>query len=272
VIKRLKNTINIYIRRSYASIFSSNKLLIKFNKLLLDLCLSALGYGNWRGMMESGEDFFIKKYLSNNQINLCLDVGANIGNYSKLLLEETNSKVISFEPIPFNFKRLSDNLSDYSDRAILVNKGISNKSGTLEINYNENLPSFASFVREMNHHEYIHNNETLEIEVISIDDFIRENQITEIDFIKIDVEGFEYEVIEGAFETFNSIKPKYVQIEYGWHQLIRNYTLNYFAEKLSNYNVYQLTYNNMKLVDPKDSYANFYLYSNFVFIRKDIDQ
>lgn len=268
----LKSILNTSIRRSYASIFSSNKLLIKFNKLLLDLCLSALGYGNWRGMKESGEDFFIKKYLSNNQIKLCLDVGANIGNYSKLLLEETNSKVISFEPMPFNFKKLSNNLSDYSDRTILVNKGISSKSGTLDINYNENLPSFASFIRESNHHEYVQNNETLEIEVISIDDFIRENHITEIDFIKIDVEGFESEVIEGAFETFNSIKPKYVQIEYGWHQLIRNVNLNYFAKKLSNYNVYQLTYNNMKLVDPKDSYANFYLYSNFIFIRKDIDE
>ena len=61
---------------------------------------------------------------------------------------------------------------------------------------------------------------------------------------------------------------KYAQIEYGWHQLIRNTTLNYYAEKLSNYNVYQLTYNNMKLVDPKDSYANFHLYSNFVLYEK----
>lgn len=272
MLSRFQGNLNIFIRRSYASIFSSNKLLIKFNKLLLDLCLSALGYGNWRGMKESGEEFFIKKYLSNQPINLCLDVGANIGNYSKLLLAETNSKVISFEPLPFVFKKLSDNLSDYSDRTTLVNKGISNKSETLKIHYNENLPSTASFVKESNHLEHIQNNETLEIEVTSIDDFCRENQITEIDYIKIDVEGFESEVLEGAFETFKSIKPKYVQIEYGWHQLIRNTTLNYYAEKLSNYNVYQLTYNNMKLVDPKDSYANFHLYSNFVFIRKDIDQ
>lgn len=272
MLRSLQGRINIFIRRSYASIFSSNKLLIKFNKLLLDLCLSALGYGNWRSMKESGEEFFIKKYLSNKPINLCLDIGANIGNYSKLLLEETNSKVISFEPQPFVFKKLSDNLYNYSDRTTLVNKGISNKSGALKIHYNENQPSLASFVEEVNHLEHIQNNETLEVEVTSIDDFCRENQITEIDFIKIDVEGFEYEVLEGAFETFKSIKPKYIQIEYGWHQLIRNTTLNYYAKKLSNYNVYQLIYNNMKLVDPKDSYANFHLYSNFVFIRKDIDQ
>jgi len=174
MLRRFQGNLNIFIRRSYASIFSSNKLLIKFNKLLLDLCLSALGYGNWRGMKESGEEFFIKKYLSNQPINLCLDVGANIGNYSKILLEETNSKVISFEPLPFVFKKLSDTLSDYSDRTTLVNKGISNKSETLKIHYNEYLPSHASFVKESNHLEHAQNNETLEIEATSIDDFCRE--------------------------------------------------------------------------------------------------
>lgn len=56
-------------------------------------------------MKESGEEFFIKKYLSNQPINLCLDVGAYIGNYSKLLLEETNSQVISFESLLFVFIR-----------------------------------------------------------------------------------------------------------------------------------------------------------------------
>ena len=123
----LRGKLNIFIRRTYASIFSRNKILIKLNKLFLDLCLSALGYGNWRGMKESGEEFFINKYLSNKPINLCIDVGANIGNYSKLLLEKTNSKVISFEPLPFVFRKLSDNLSNYDDRIMLVNKGVGKK-------------------------------------------------------------------------------------------------------------------------------------------------
>ena len=267
----LRGKLNIFIRRTYASIFSRNKILIKLNKLFLDLCLSALGYGNWRGMKESGEEFFINKYLSNKPINLCIDVGANIGNYSKLLLEKTNSKVISFEPLPFVFRKLSDNLSNYDDRIMLVNKGVGRKSENLSIHYNNNFPSFASFSKEVGDYDPKKHDEMLEIEVTSLDDFCRDNNITEIDFIKIDTEGFEGEVFEGAVETFNSIQPKYIQIEYNWHQLIRSTSLNFFAKALSNYNVYQLTYKNMKLVDSKDPYANFFLYSNFVFIRKDCD-
>ena len=104
-------------------------------------------------------------------------------------------------------KKLSDNLYNYSDRTTLVNKGISNKSGALKIHYNENQPSLASFVEEVNHLEHIQNNETLEVEVTSIDDFCRENQITEIDFIKIDVEGGELGVLQGAETTLLRHQP-----------------------------------------------------------------
>ena len=61
--------------------------------MLLDLVLSARGYNNSSNFIESGEEFFIKKYLSNKTIRLCIDVGAGEGKYTHLLLKETTSKV-----------------------------------------------------------------------------------------------------------------------------------------------------------------------------------
>ena len=260
-----------YLKSLYAYIFSSNKSLIRINKIILNLALSALGYNNYRNSRETGEEFFIEKYLSKKKINLCFDIGANIGNYSKLLLSKTKSKVISFEPLPHVFNELKENLAAYSDRILFVNKGIGSKNETIAINYNNSSNSHASFSEEVNDISYLNNNEKLLVEVITIDDYCKENNIASIDFIKIDTEGFEKEVFEGAIKTFEKIKPKFIQIEFNWHQLFRNTSLLFFSRKLPDYEVYQLTYNNIRKVDVKDPFSNIYMFSNFVFIRKDLD-
>ena len=109
------------------------------------------------------------------------------------------------------------------------------------------------------------------VNVISLDIFCKNNNIKKIDLIKIDVEGFEKEVIEGGYKTIQDIKPKYIQIEYGLHQIFTNTNLHFFFQKVKNYNIYQLTPNNMRKVSSIDPFSNIYLFSNFVFIRKDID-
>ena len=257
----------LFVRSLYARTFSKNNFLIKINNRILDLALSALGYNNYRNEKESGELFFIQKYLSNKSISLCFDIGANVGDYSKLLLDNTKANVISFEPLPFVFRELSVNLSNYSDR-VLVNSGVGEKSETLPIHFNQNASVLASFSNEVKQVGYVSNTESVMIKAVSIDDYCRDNN-TEIDFIKMDTEGFEK--VDGAKETFQIIQPKFIQIEFNWHQLFRSTSLHYFAEKLPNYNVYQLTYNGMRKVDSKFPYSNFYLFSNFVFVRKDCD-
>ena len=41
------------------------------------------------------------------------------------------------------------------------------------------------------------NSKTIEVDVMSFDEYVNENGIDKIDFIKIDVEGFENQVIIG---------------------------------------------------------------------------
>lgn len=258
------------LRTQYVKIFSKYKVLKKINNRVLDCALSAKGYNNWRNLTESGEKFFIKNFLANDKTSLCIDIGANKGDFTRLLLEETVAKVISFEPLPFKYSEMVENLSEYVDRCTFVNKGVGAQSETLKIHYNEERSEHASFSEEVKNVDYVVNSETLDIGVTSLDEYCNLNQISEIDLIKIDTEGFEKEVFEGANQTFNELQPKFIQIEYNWHQLFRNTSLYYFADKLPNYDVYQLTYNGMSKVDAKHPFSNIYVFSNFVFIRKDI--
>ena len=104
--------------------------------------------------------------------------------------------------------------------------------------------------------------------MVSLDSYCKEKGITAIDLVKIDVEGFELEVFEGATNTFSSIKPRFIQMEFNCHQLFRNTSLNFFAERLPEYDLYQLIPNGWAKRDPRHPLTNIYWFSNFVFVRK----
>lgn len=55
--------------------------------------------------------------------------------------------------------------------------------------------------------------ETVEVDTIRLDEYIEENNINTFDFIKIDVEGGEYNVLDGLGIYLH--KFKFIQLEYG---------------------------------------------------------
>ncbi len=251
----------------YAKFFSKGRL-AKLNNTLLLLALRANGYNNWRGNIESGEEFFIKNILAPTNPQLCIDIGANVGSYTLDLIRYTDADIISFEPIPEVFDELKDKFI-FQPRVIVENVGVGACNDNLTIHYNPNMLAHASFAAEVKKVSYVTNKEKMVVPIVSLDSYCETNNITSIDFIKIDTEGYESEVFDGAKRVFNEIMPKFIQIEFNWHHLFRNKTLNYFAEQLPKYDVYQLTYDSWKRVDPKDPFANMYHFSNFVFVRKD---
>jgi len=234
---------------------------------LLSQALSARGYNNYASKEESGELFFIREILAKSEPKLCVDVGANIGDYSLEILKATDAHVLAFEPIPATFLALESNLSQYAMRTTIEKLGVSAEEGYLEINFNRNAMSHASFSKEVERVSYLDNAETVSVPVVTLDKYFERADIRNVDFIKIDVEGFEAEVFVGAARTLRTIRPKFIQIEFNWHQLFRNRTLNYFADQLAGYDVYQLIPGGWVRRDPKDPYTNIFLYSNFVFSR-----
>jgi FkbM family methyltransferase len=230
--------------------------------------LSARGYNNYRNSDESGEAFFIKSILAPTAPKLCIDIGANVGNYTCELLRATAAKEISFEPLPGPFKSMQEQVTAFSDRVILENKGVGAANQKLTIHFSPNALSHASFSEEVKKVSYVSNEEQLLVPVVSLDSYCQEHQINQIDFIKIDTEGFEDEVFKGAARVFRDIKPRFIQIEFNYHQLFRNTSLNYFAELLPDYQVFQLLPNGWISRDPRSPLSNIFEFSNFVFVRR----
>jgi len=245
----------------------------KFNNLILQLALRGRGYNNCCDPESTGEAIFIRMLAQNNP-KLCIDVGANKGAYSKVLLETTKADVFAFEPLPKAFEQLKALEVIYPERFVCMNVGVGDKSATLDLFYGTEDSELASFSKDVNQIEYVgsHNVNKMSVPVITLDSFLEElgKKHNSIDLLKIDTEGFEYEVLVGAQKTISTLKPRFIQIEYNWHQLFRTQSLRSLANLIPDYDAYQMLPFGSGLVarDLNRPESNIYHYSNFVFIRK----
>lgn len=238
------------------------------NDVLLSCALRARGYNNYRNDSESGEEFFLTKILAPTDPKLCIDVGANVGDYSAILLQSTQASVISFEPLPNVFAELQKKTSPYGGRSILENKGVGEKDAKMLIHYSDEATMHASFSVEVKNVPYVKNDKQAEVDVVSLDSYLGKMDYPKVDLMKIDTEGFESEVLKGARESIQRCQPSFIQLEFNWHQLFRNTSLNYFSELLPAYSVFQLLPNGWIERNPKDPLSNIYHFSNFIFVRR----
>ena len=245
-----------------------------FNDFLFSLSLDAKGYKNYGSFKMTGEKSFIE--LIKNEIELSLDIGANIGEYTKLLLLNTNCKVVSFEPLPEAFKELQKIELEFKDRLDIHNIAIGAENGKLDLFYGNHKSEKASLIPNLEKLSFVgsSNKNKILVEVKKLDYFEDYFKDKKIDFIKIDTEGFEYEVLKGAKKILNLHKPKFIQVEFNWHQLIRNHNMYDLSKLVNSYDVFRILPHGNKLihVDPSRPENNIYHLSNYVFIREDISK
>ena len=128
--------------------------------------------------------------------DIVLDIGANIGFYTKILsgLVGETGKVYAFEPDKKNFSYLQQNAGNLKN-VELINKAVSDKTGMITL--------YQSDLLNVDHKTYATEGyvSKTEIECVAMDDFIPNHKV---DFIKIDIQGFEYFAFKGMKEIFNA--------------------------------------------------------------------
>ena len=168
-----------------------------------------------------------------------IDGGAYWGD-SALVIDEYNPKsIICFEPSSNNYRKLKWTINNNITNSIVIaeNKGLGNKNTKKKlyipsINSGANLKEISPIYNE---------DETFaqeDISIITIDQYVIENGLN-VGLIKLDIEGYEFEAIEGAIKTislhkpillisiyhnakdFFEIKPKIEELELGYKFMIR---------------------------------------------------
>ena len=271
--KKILVIIYKFISKLYVLIFGRKKLQF-INDIFLSLTLDAKGFKNYGDFNRTGEKKFIR--LIKDEINLSLDIGANVGNYTKLILQETNSKVISFEPLPDAYRELENLKKDFSERLEIFNIAISNENKKQDLHFSNEKSEKASLMKHLEKLSFIGkaNKNKISVEVKKLDDLknIFKNQT--IDFMKIDTEGYEFEVLDGAKYLLKEHKPKFIQIEFNWHQLLKGQTLYKISSMIDFSDIFKILPHGDELIqiDPSRPENNIYHLSNYVFIRKDISK
>lgn len=256
--------------RIYLFIFG-RKVFQRINKKLFLLVIKSMGFSNYGNHYQTGEKKFIE--LIKDELNFCLDIGANIGTYSKLLIDDTSSKVFSFEPLEDAFRELEKlaNNQSYKDRLKIYNFAFGESNKKEKLYYSNTKSQLASFLEDANKLSFVNkkNNFSKIVEIKKLDDFV---DVKNVDLIKIDTEGYEMNVLKGGRNFISKKKPKFIQIEFNWHQLFTNNSLIDFSRELKNYEAFRIIPYGYPLikVNPERPENNIYHLSNYVFIRRDI--
>lgn len=252
--KKLKHLLwillNLYGRIFGRSFFSG------FHRVLLAFALHGLGYDNaWKSSF-TGEEWFIRRILPKLGVKICLDIGANVGNYSKLLIK-SGYEVCAIEPSASSFQELKK-----MNGVRAFNMAVSNYDGKGWLYFSGERSETATLSGEILGNENVQKEE---IQVTTLDSFLAKNKISP-DFIKIDVEGFELEVLEGMKTVF----PKVIQMEFNIMQLKRRYTLYTLAHMLPEYSFYRLLPRGMIKIDPNKFANNIFIFSNYIAIKNSV--
>ena len=124
---------------------------------------------------------------------VCLDIGAHVGTYT-ILLSNLCSQVYAFEANMDTFYKLEHNLQHNGLNPATFCIAVGEKT----VNQREEQLWYAGKVSGPTKGVF---------DFIAIDDFVSKTNLSNVNFIKIDVDGWDYEVLQGARNTIEKFKP-----------------------------------------------------------------
>lgn len=186
------------------------------------------------------------------------DVGARTDDYFVHLNQRCQYHL--FEPMANSFSKLKQKVGALPN-VHLVNTALGSQQGTLRIH-----PDTQSI------HKRPHGSESSQpIKIQRLDDYCQANEIREIDFLKIDVEGHEYEVMQGG-ENMIRNGVSMLQFEYGGTYREVGMTLaNVFAFLGPKWFFYRITHNGLIAVETFTNKLETYRYANYVAARRPLN-
>ncbi|WP_100753534.1 FkbM family methyltransferase [Vibrio salilacus] len=157
----------------------------------------------------------IEKFCNFTPKNI-VEIGANFAQDAEFLRQsfKLNEKdVFVFEPHPQIFQEIKNRYNFNNYELAVSNTTGRARFNAIDIQGNEYGNSGISSLRDgltTNKKNFV----DVDVEMIRMDDFLKENAINEIDFLKVDVEGMNYEVLEGFGEDLNKVKIIQTEGEY----------------------------------------------------------
>lgn len=152
------------------------------------------------------------KEWSSLKVKNVFEIGANYAQDAEMLrhcfgLEDKNVYVFEAHPeLCQAIKKLHPQFHTY-------NCAVYNKAGIMDFNIVD-INSGNSGVSTLMHDLKRIPNEKIQIQTICMKDFMEENNVKTIDFLKLDVEGVNYEVLDGFGDRLKDVHSLHIESEH----------------------------------------------------------
>lgn len=137
-----------------------------------------------------------------------IDIGAHIGLFSIIAAQVTgkSGKVYAFEPAPSTYALLQKTvLINHEEQVIeTFQKAVGKENGKIIFFVSNDQADNSNSLVNYKEDRSLHG---IDVAVTTIDNFVMEKNISRLNFIKIDVEGAEFDTLQGAAETLKNLKP-----------------------------------------------------------------
>lgn len=185
---------------------------LRLNQAFIKILNQSIGFGFDSGLRNEVFQFsrVIQKYKVENPV--VLDVGANIGNWSKEFnLQFENCVIHAFEPSKKTYLKLVESTKEYPNTHV-YNLGLGQADNFQNLYYDVEESGMASLSKRNLKHLNVEFEEFEQVKVVRLDTFLQEKSIKP-DFMKIDVEGHELDVLQGLGAFIKDLKV--IQFEFG---------------------------------------------------------
>lgn len=204
--------------------------------------LNLLGYELVKKKESLSLSAHLKKIIENYKIDLVIDVGANSGQFGRLLRGiEYKGDILSFEPVSSTFEELRKN-SENDKKWDKMKLALGNKKGMGSINVFDST-DFSSILspNEFGKQAFkqIRASRTETIEIDTLDNVLARSQHlkTRKIFLKMDTQGYDLNVFNGAKNSVNSIVAILSEISFlpiyegmpDYHQVLKEFETNGFV-------------------------------------------
>lgn len=209
----MKRKFILLIEEFIGRLIGNSRFSIKFLSFIEQAVSRLLGKG-WGSATVEKEFTAALSLLAHNNVNLCVDIGGNKGNYTEQIIKQAPAcDVVIFEPATTNVETLRRKFAN-APNVKIEQCAVSNEVGSATLYSNEDGSGLASLTQRRLEHLGIDFDNTEIIKTIKFEDYWKSAlKSRNIDICKIDIEGHELEALAGFGEAIKHISV--IQFEFG---------------------------------------------------------
>ena len=226
----------------------------------------------------NGEQRFLNSWLHRWQgvsEFTIFDVGANDGDFAESCRRACpTARIHAFEPNPQTYGRLEGRFRD--DRRVRTSRVALGDERTRAVLFDyegARGTEHATLTAEAFDAIYHTQMRGVQVDVLTIDDYVAQEGLERIDYLKIDTEGHELPVLKGARQMIADRSIGCIQFEWNSHHALRGDTFYEVGQLLPYFDIFRILPNGLAPIItqaiPYSPKVEIYRYANYVAVPRD---